>query len=324
MNPEVDGLVSVIIPTYYRNNLLPEAIESALDQDYRPIEVIVVDDSGESHAQTVVSDYDSVTFVPLDENVGENPARTAGLEIARGEYVQFLDDDDILCPDKLSRQVPLLDEETGVVYSGLRYYESREVILPVPDVRGEVLKPALEFDLWPPCYTSTLLVERAKLEPVLPLKYHGAGDTTFMIKLAQLTEFDFVDAPLVEKRLDVDSLGFSMANVRNKRRLLDEYASLYDQYPSSHRAALAHIYRQEGSVLLDGSGWSQRAIRSLALATYYASDRASRRETVAELCLALFGHPGKKARGLATNFATAWRKDGPTHALRKAADYARK
>lgn len=315
MNAFRDEMVSIIIPTYYRNELLQEAIESATRQQYSPLEILVVDDSGERYAEDIVEAYEAVTYIPLEENVGENRAREAGLAAANGQYVQFLDDDDLLREDKLTRQAPLLSRSTGVVYSGLRYHESGEVILPDPDVRGDVLEHTLKFEMWPPCFTSTLLVDRTVLEAVRPLRGHGAGDTTFMIGLAQRTDFEFVDAPLVEKRLDVDSLGFSLENVANKRALLEEYETLYDRYPACRSAALEQTHRQEGHVRLSNTRWSPHATVAFARAAYRSqSERAGLALTALG---SVFGRPGVRATQLGRQFLNACREDGPWQAIKR-------
>jgi glycosyltransferase involved in cell wall biosynthesis len=312
------GTVSVIIPTYFRNDLLREAVESALAQEYQPVEVVVVDDSGEAHARPVAEEYaDEVTYLPLPENAGENPARDAGLDIASGEYVQFLDDDDLLRPDKLAKQVPLLGDEYGVCYSGLTYHESGDEVLPDHEVRGDVLEEALRFELWPPCFTSTLLVERALLEEVRPLRHHGAGDTTILIGLAQRTGFTFVDEPLVRKRIEVDSLGFSLENVANKRALLDDFADVYARHPECRAAALTHVYSQEGYVrLFDGERvWSPRASLAFARATYYAP--TDRERHLAAVLGSLAGRPGIHASRRGRDFVVLWRERGLRYALRR-------
>jgi glycosyltransferase involved in cell wall biosynthesis len=108
-----NGLVSVVIPTYYRNDGLRRAIESALSQTYDPVEVIVVDDSGERYAEPVAREYD-VTYIAHEENLGGNPARNTGIKAASGEYIQLLDDDDRLLPEKLERQIPALEADPSV------------------------------------------------------------------------------------------------------------------------------------------------------------------------------------------------------------------
>jgi glycosyltransferase involved in cell wall biosynthesis len=114
MNEEcVPGLVSVIIPTYNCAHFLIEAMNSVLAQTYRPIELIVVDDGSTDNTREVVEGWKQKH--PRDnafelryfdqENKGGPAARNVGLVESQGEYIQFLDADDVLSPSKLSCQV---------------------------------------------------------------------------------------------------------------------------------------------------------------------------------------------------------------------------
>lgn len=94
-----DATVSVVITTYYRNDLLRGAVESALAQTHEPVEVILVDGSGEAHARPVAEEY-PVEYIAQNRDRGAQAARNAGAERVVGEYVQFLDDDDRLLPEK--------------------------------------------------------------------------------------------------------------------------------------------------------------------------------------------------------------------------------
>ncbi len=116
MNPPV---VSVIIPAYNSAASLSRAIDSVLAQTYRSFEVIIIDDGSTDQTREVIADYwDSVRSL-YQENRGPGAARNAGIEIARGQYLVFLDADDELLPQKLEHQVGYLDgnPEVDVVYS---------------------------------------------------------------------------------------------------------------------------------------------------------------------------------------------------------------
>lgn len=286
----VDPLVSVVIPTYYRNDRLREAIESVVSQT-QPTELVVVDDSGEGHAKPVVDEYD-LTYVELDGNIGSNPARSVGAERATGAYVQFLDDDDRLLPTKLADQVALL-ERTGasVAYCGMTY-EDGTTILPDPTAHGDVLARALEFSL-SPCVTSTMLVARDALSRVLPLPDRPGGDDLgLMIDLAREHEFEFVDEALVDRAVIDDSRGKSPGLIRGRREIIHEYDDLYDDFPSSVRAnALANTDKLEARMELRGRRWSPRAIRAFALACYHAPSF----RTAIPLFASLFGQAGMDA-----------------------------
>ena len=108
-------LVSVIIPTYNRDRLLIDALESVRCQTYRPIEAIVIDDGSTDDTQEVVKRFSEanssksfrISYL-CQNNRGPSAARNTGLKAASGEYVQFLDSDDLIHPRKLEIQVGLL------------------------------------------------------------------------------------------------------------------------------------------------------------------------------------------------------------------------
>lgn len=283
-------VVSVVIPTYYRNDRLRGAIESAATQDC-PTELIVVDDSGEGHAESVVSGYD-ITYIEIDSNVGSNPARTVGAERAAGKFVQFLDDDDRLLPGKLTRQVEVLKRTgAGVAYCGMTYEDGR-TILPDSGTRGNVLARALEFDM-SPCVTSTMLVAHEVLVNVLPLPDRPGGDDLgLIIDLARITDFEYVDEPLVRRGVIENSRGKSRGLIRGREEIIREYDDLYREFPPSVRAnALANTYRLEGRMELREARWSPRAIESFARACYHAPSP----RTAIPLSASLFGRAGMNA-----------------------------
>jgi hypothetical protein len=112
------GLVSTIIPVYNRPRQLGEAVASVLAQDYRPIEILIVDDGstdGETWqvAQALAEAHPGVVFSVRQENTGPGLARERGRRLARGEFIQYLDSDDVLLPGKFRTQVSLLRADPG-------------------------------------------------------------------------------------------------------------------------------------------------------------------------------------------------------------------
>lgn len=111
-------MVSVIIPTYNRSTLLKEAVLSVFEQSYRPIECIVVDDGSTDDTSAIMQElatYNSSDFTLhyIDQsNAGSQVARNKGISVATGDYIQYLDSDDLLYPDKLATQVAYLETNT--------------------------------------------------------------------------------------------------------------------------------------------------------------------------------------------------------------------
>ena len=104
--------VSAIITTHNRCELLKKAIESVLNQTYKGIECIVVDDNSMDNTQIVCSHYPvRYIYISKEDSHGGNYARNVGIKTAKGEYVAFLDDDDVWLPNKIEKQLALLQEK---------------------------------------------------------------------------------------------------------------------------------------------------------------------------------------------------------------------
>lgn len=113
-------LVTAVIPAYNAAAFVRDAVGSVLDQTHPHVEVVVVDDGSRDDTLAVARRLESTRVTVLAQpNRGASAARNAGLTAARGEYVQFLDADDLLHPDKIAVQVDrLLGEAPGAVAAG--------------------------------------------------------------------------------------------------------------------------------------------------------------------------------------------------------------
>src|SRR6185503_12200391 len=126
----VPGLVSTIIPVYNRAAMLAEAVNSVLAQAHRPIEIIVVNDGSTDDTQTKANGlaalHPNEIRVIHQANTGPGLAREAGRQVASGEFIQYLDSDDLLLPRKFELQVEGLrsNPDCGVSYGKTRYRHS--------------------------------------------------------------------------------------------------------------------------------------------------------------------------------------------------------
>jgi len=118
--------VSVIIPTYNRSKLLRVAIESVLAQTYPNIEIIVVDDGSTDDTVEVVAQYAGRVTYLKQANQDVAAARNTGIRAASGEYLTFLDDDDLILPTKIERQVQVLASQPQVGLVHCRFYYADE------------------------------------------------------------------------------------------------------------------------------------------------------------------------------------------------------
>lgn len=121
------GLVSTIIPVYNRPAQLREAVASVLGQDYRPIQIIIVDDGSTDGvtsevAHALADTHHTMVQVATQANAGPGAAREHGRQLAQGEFIQYLDSDDLLLPGKFTAQVaalrthPQADVAYGITY----------------------------------------------------------------------------------------------------------------------------------------------------------------------------------------------------------------
>lgn len=122
---EVNELISVIIPTYKRSKTLKRAIDSVINQTYKNIEIIVVDDNSNypecrEYNRKLVSQYKQIVFIENKINLGGGLARNEGIRIAKGKYIAFLDDDDEFYPNKIMEQYKLYkklnNSNIGMIY----------------------------------------------------------------------------------------------------------------------------------------------------------------------------------------------------------------
>lgn len=106
-------LASVIVPVYNSERYLEDTLQSIFNQDYQPIEVIVVDDGSTDSSAKIAKSFKNIQYI-YQANQGPSAARNTGITISQGEFIAFLDADDMWTPDKLSLQISYLLNHPGV------------------------------------------------------------------------------------------------------------------------------------------------------------------------------------------------------------------
>lgn len=123
----ISGLVSVVICAWNNWPELEMTIESALHQSYQPLEVIVVDNSStDATAEEVPRSFGNSVRYIRQPNRGDAGAYNTGFAVARGEFIQFVDGDDVLAPNKIAKQVKLFraNPDLGIVYGDIRRFQT--------------------------------------------------------------------------------------------------------------------------------------------------------------------------------------------------------
>jgi glycosyltransferase involved in cell wall biosynthesis len=245
--PVVEGLVSVIIPVHNRADLLREAVASVVAQSYRPIEIIIVDDgSTDGTPQTIAgleSRHPDLVCSIRQGNSGPGVAREAGRKGARGEYIQYLDSDDLLLPGKLSAQVAALKErpDAGVAYGRTRYRDSKhEAFVPewkaVKSHEPAMFPSFLEARWWE---TSTPLYRAAVCEAAGPWSdLWLEEDWEYDCRVASLgTKLVFCDMEVAEHR-DLAGDRLSRGTSRDRWRMSQRARAQKMIFESAMRAGL--------------------------------------------------------------------------------------
>jgi len=206
--------VSVVIPTYNRADMLPDAINSVADQTVQPKELIIVDDGSSDETEQVVGGigYDRISYHKHDKNRGFGAARNTGNEIATGDYIAFLDSDDEWKPKKIEKQVSKLEDssdEHRVCYckritknvAQNKVYMTPSKGLNANNIyEGDVTKEIMMG--WAPT-PSSIMFERKLLKDVneLKMKYKDYIDHDFMLRLSMVSKFNAVKEPLLIRKI---------------------------------------------------------------------------------------------------------------------------
>lgn len=121
-------LVSVIIPTYNSGKFVTRAVQSVLEQSYPHHEVIVIDDGSTDATKDVLHEFDGHITYLYQQNSGPSAARNAGIKVARGEYICFLDADDLWTPNRLEVQLAFMEDhrDIGLVFSDFEEFDADE------------------------------------------------------------------------------------------------------------------------------------------------------------------------------------------------------
>ena len=239
--------VSVIIPTYNRADLVRQALASVKAQTYRDFEIVVVDDGGTDGTCEVLSAWREIRVLRHAGRRGVSAARNTGIAAARGEWLAFLDSDDLWLPDKLARQIFLLEgqpellicqtEETWV-RRGVRVNKP----LSHRKMAGRIFLPSLTRCMISPSaviLNRRLFADHGGFDPTLP----AAEDYDLWLRLTWRYEVGLVDEPLVIKRGGhPDQLsrqwGLDRFRIRALAKLLEE-PDLPEPYARAARRMLA-------------------------------------------------------------------------------------
>ncbi len=244
-------LVSVIIPTYNRAPVLKEAINSVLQQTYKNLEIIVIDDGSKDDTENIINDFNDKRIIYIrQDHKGAPSAKNEGIQNSKGKYIAFLDSDDIWLPQKIKSQLSVFKNSKfnpGVVYCGIEYINDMG-----ENIRQEKL-PAYRGNIF--LYLlgarrnvvlgagSTVLINKICFEKcgLFDENLSYRIDMDLLIRVSKKFTFDYVPEPLAKIRMHNERMSSDVDRIISGRERL--LGKIYNDL-KRHRRILAKYYYQ--------------------------------------------------------------------------------
>jgi glycosyltransferase involved in cell wall biosynthesis len=249
-------MISVIIPTYNSDKFISEAISSVLRQTYTDYEIIVVDDgSTDSTKEIIENNFPEVSYF-YTTNQGVSRARNYGIQRARGEFIAFLDADDLWLPEKLEKQIGVFnaDQELMLVFTEHRFFDAngiREATFSKKErlMKGDVVK---NIFLHSHVALPTVMVRKNIFQEIgyFEEDLNVAEDDNLWIRIALKFRIHLLDEVLVHCRMTENSLSRTTTNVVTG--VLKNVELIEKKYPDLRkRLGRVNIHRKKSYIYSD-------------------------------------------------------------------------
>lgn len=207
----VSGRVSVITPVYNVEKYLDKTLQSIFQQTYEDIEIVLVDDCSKDHSKDIIEKYKKehpeIIYFCQPKNMGAGAARNKCLELATGQYVAFLDSDDLWYPEKTERQIALMKKKKSPFsYAAIEMMDENENI-----IKGKRnIKETCDYRYLlhnTIIATSSVIVDRGVLGDFrMPLRRGGQDYATWLMLLRNGVQAVGINETLVKYRVTNNSL----------------------------------------------------------------------------------------------------------------------
>lgn len=246
----MSSLVSIIIPCYNQGEFLAEAIQSALDQDYPDKEIIVVNDGSTDNTEEAITPFLQTIQYIEQKNRGVASARNAAIKIAKGDYITFLDSDDVLLPGSIARRAVYLDNHPTIAVvcgdsvffneSGSLGFKSKLTDKPknFENFRWETV----DYNATP----STVMIRRTCFAKVglFEESIRTAEDWLMWVKISLYFNMAYLDEKLIKYRLHGNNISqrIGLDNVGHRQAIAQlTTAPYFDEYPARFQAQLLFL-----------------------------------------------------------------------------------
>lgn len=227
--------ISVIIPAYNREKSIERCLNSIINQTYKPLEIIVVDDCSTDDTVSKVKEYkcDYLRVIECKENHGAQRARNIGIREAKGDWIAFLDSDDEWYPDKLENQIKALEKTKYTVCSGGALVKRGNTCYEwfCQGKSGDVYEDILSFSTY--IFFSALLVKKDCLADIgyLDEKVPAYQELDTAIQLLKTEKLAYVEKPLfIYHYMEAGSISKNRyKGIRGRKYLFEKYRSIITQ-----------------------------------------------------------------------------------------------
>lgn len=231
-------VVSIVMNCHNGASYLKEAIDSVYAQTYSDWEIILWDNASTDESPKISQNYDSrLRYFRNDVMTSLGKARNLAMEEAKGQYIAFLDVDDLWLPQKLEKQIPLFkNNRTGLVFCDTYFFNEKEIIKQYYKAkkppRGMVFKELL-VDYFLSMETVVIRKEALlSLDEWFDERFNLAEEADLFIRIAHDWQIDYIDEPLAKWRVHGSSWTWTKTELFTieKEMMLDKYSQIYQNF----------------------------------------------------------------------------------------------
>ncbi|MDE6946675.1 MAG: glycosyltransferase family 2 protein [Anaeroplasmataceae bacterium] len=208
----IESKISVIMPAYNASKYIGKAIMSVIKQNYSNLELIIIDDCSSDNTSEIIQqfqqNYENIVYIKMENNSGVAKARNKGLSIASGQYIAFLDSDDVWLEDKLTKQINIFKENKGIpfTYTAINIInEKDEIVKKAKRIKTKATYKILLKNTY--VATSTVIIDREVTgDFLMPLRKSAEDYSLWLMLLKNFGMAKGINEALVNYRKTENSL----------------------------------------------------------------------------------------------------------------------
>jgi len=236
---------------YNGEKYLREAIDSVYAQTYTDWEIVLWDDASTDGTEEIARSYDDkLRYFQGAKAVSLGQARNWALEKAKGEFIAFLDQDDLWLSEKLARQIPIFQTDTGVgiVISDIYFFNDRELIISQAYLKKKPPTGIVFRELLKNYFISlgTAIIRRKALESLtywFDERFTMIEESDLFLRIAYTWKLGYVDEPLAKWRMHCGSWTFAhpLSLPRERKMMLDAYVQLFEGFSKNYAEEIRYL-----------------------------------------------------------------------------------